>query len=250
MGVLTRDEQSKIRTSGRISAKAMKRVLASIKPGVTLKELDEIAENEIKTLGGQSSFKKEPGYHWTTCVTVNSEVVHGIPREIVLQEGDKVSVDLGAIYQGLHSDTSWSVVVGQADPAKDRFLKIGEEAMWKGVKKAIAGGRVGDISEQIQTTIEGAGFKVVHALVGHGIGKKLHEDPEIPGIGRAGTGPFLREGEAIAVEAIYTEGTREVKVAEDGWTVLSADGSLGGLFEMTILVGKKKSEVLTDWRRV
>jgi methionyl aminopeptidase len=247
MGVLTKDEQSKMRASGRMSAKAMKKVLSSVKEGITLKELDLIAEEEIKSLGGQSSFKKEPGYRWTSCITVNNEVVHGIPRDVVLKKGDKVSIDLGAIYQGIHSDTSWSVIVGD-HPTK--FLKIGEEAMWRGIKKALAGGRVGDISEEIQETIEGAGYKVVHALVGHGIGRSLHEDPEIPGLGVSGTGPVLREGEAIAIEAIYTEGTREVRVAEDGWTVLSADGSLGGLFEMTVIVGKKKAEVVTDWRKV
>lgn len=245
--VLTRDEQSKIRSSGRMSAKAMKKVLSAIREGITLKELDEIAEEEIKSLGGKSSFKTEPGYHWTTCLTVNDEVVHGIPREIALKNGDKISIDLGALFSGMHSDTSWSVIVGGD---KSEFLEVGEKALWKGIEKAIAGNRVGDISQAIQETIEGAGFKVVRSMVGHGIGRHLHEDPEISGIGRAGTGPFLREGQAIAVEAIYTEGTREVKVASDGWTVSSEDGSLGGLFEMTVLVGKKKAEVLTDWRRV
>lgn len=236
-----------MRASGRMSAKAMKKVLASIKPGITLKELDSIAEEEIKSLGGTSSFKHEPGYHWTTCITVNDEVVHGIPRDIALQKGDKVSVDLGAFYGGMHSDTSWSVIV---DGEQTKFLEVGEEALWKGVSKAVAGNQVGDISEAIQTTVEGAGYKVVKAMIGHGVGKKLHMDPEVPGIGKAGTGPILKEGQSIAIEAIYTEGTREVKVASDGWTVSSEDGSLGGLFEMTVIVGKKKAEVVTDWRKV
>lgn len=236
-----------MRASGRMSAKAMKKVLSFVKEGVTLQELDKIAEEEIKSLGGSSSFKTEKGYHWTTCLTINNEVVHGIPRDIKLKKGDKLSIDLGAIFKGWHTDTSWSVIVeGEATP----FLKVGEQALWKGIKKAVAGGRVGDISEAIQTTIEGSGYKVVRALVGHGVGRSLHEDPEIPGIGVAGTGPILVEGQTVAVEAIYTERTREIKVANDGWTVLSSDGSLGGLFEMTVLIGKKKSEVLTDWRKV
>ena len=247
ISILTKDEQSKMRASGRMSAKAMKKVLASVKEGVTLKALDIIAEEEIKLLGGKSSFKYEPGYEWTSCITVNDEVVHGIPRDTPLKKGDKVSIDLGAFFGGMHSDTSWSVIV---DGEQTKFLKVGEEALWKGVSKAIANNHVGDISQAIQDTIEGAGYEVVKAMVGHGVGKKLHMDPEIPGIGKAGTGPLLQEGQSIAVEAIYTEGTREVKVASDGWTVSSEDGSLGGLFEMTVIVGKKKAEVVTDWRKV
>jgi len=247
VSILSKDEQSKMRASGRMSAKAMKKVLSSVKSGVTLKELDKIAEEEILSLGGKSSFKYEPGYLWTTCITVNDEVVHGIPRDIPLKKGDKVSIDLGAFYGGMHSDTSWSVIVeGEQTP----FLKVGEEALWKAISRAIAGNQIGDISEAIQSSIEGAGYKVVRAMIGHGVGKKLHMDPEVPGIGKAGTGPVLKEGQCIAIEAIYTEGTREVKVASDGWTVSSEDGSLGGLFEMTVIVGKKKAEVVTDWRKV
>lgn len=247
ISILSKGEQSKMRASGRMSAKAMKKVLASIREGITLKELDSIAEEEIRSLGGKSSFKYEPGYKWTTCITVNSEVVHGIPREIPLKKGDKVSIDLGSLYGGMHSDTSWSVIVGGV---KTPFLKVGEEALWKAIEKAVAGNRVGDISETIQSMVEGAGYKVVRAMVGHGVGKSLHMDPEIPGIGKSGTGPILKEGQSLAVEVIYTEGTREVKVASDGWTVSSEDGSLGGLFEMTVIVGKKKAEVVTDWRKV
>lgn len=236
-----------MRGSGRISAKAMKKVLAAIKPGVNLLDLEKIAEAEILRLGAKSSFKTEPGYHWTTCLTVNDEVVHGIPRDITLEKGDKISIDLGALHKGWHTDTAWSVVVG-GEPSK--FLRAGEEAMWKGVAQAVAGNRVGDISHSIQETIEGAGYQVVRSLIGHGVGKALHEKPDIPGYGSKGVGPVLEEGMTLAIEAIYTEGTTEVKLAQDGWTISSEDGSLGGLFEMSVIVGKKKPEVITDWRKV
>jgi methionyl aminopeptidase len=241
------NELSLMRGSGKISAKAMKKVLAAVKPGVNLLDLERIATEEIVSLGAKSSFKTEPGYKWTTCLTVNDEVVHGIPRDIALKKGDKLSIDLGALLKGWHTDMAWSVIVGEES---SKFLKIGEEALWKGVSQAVAGNRIGDISNAIQETIEGAGYQVVRSLIGHGVGKSLHEKPDVPGYGEAHKGPLLQEGETLAIEAIYTEGTTEVKLAKDGWTISSQDGTLGGLFEMTVIVGKKKAEVITDWRKV
>jgi len=243
----TADELELMRKSGKMSALALKNVIAAVKSGVSLKELEEVVAKTIEAEGGTASFKTVPGYNWYSCININEEVVHGIPRDIVLKKGDKVSIDLGALYKGWHTDTAWSVIV---DEEPSVFLRVGEEALWAGVKKAVAGNRIGDISHAIQTTIEGGGFEVVRSLIGHGVGKELHEEPEVPGYGKAGTGMVLQEGQTIAIEAIYTESTQEVVLAPDGWTIASEDGSLGGLFEMTVIIGKDKAEVITDWRKV
>lgn len=243
----SKDELKLMRKSGQISAMALKKVLKSVSPGVSLLALEALAEEEILKKGGKSSFKTVDGYDFTTCLTVNNEVVHGIPRDIVLKEGDKLSIDLGAIFKGWHTDTAWSVIVGGG---KSKFLETGEEAMWDGIAQAVAGNTIGDISNAIQTKIEGAGYSVVKSLVGHGIGRELHEEPEVPGIGQKGMGLILETGMTLAIEAIYTEGRAEVATAKDGWTIVAKDGTLGGLFEMSVIVGDKKAEVLTDWRKV
>lgn len=255
-----------MRRSGIITATTLQVVIQSAKPGVSLVELDRIAQEQVLGLGGQPSFKSVPGYRFTTCLTLNDEVVHGIPRPIKLAEGDILGIDLGAVYKGWHTDAAWSIMIGSPAYAKasvgkqksevgdrvekEKFLKIGEEALWQGVSRAVEGKRIGDISEAIQTVIENAGYSVVRALVGHGVGKALHEEPEVPGFGQAGTGLELQAGMTLAIEAIYTAGDFEVVLRDDGWTITSADGSLGGLFEMTVVVGKEKAEVLTDWREV
>jgi methionyl aminopeptidase len=242
-----------MRKSGEITAAALKAVLKAVKPGATLIELDKIADDEIVKLGGFPGFKTVPGYHWATCVTVNNEVVHGIPRPIELKEGDIFSVDVGAQYQGWHTDAAWSVVVGSKgeDRAeKEKFLKVGEQAMWNGISQARSGNRIGDIGAAMQKQVEGGGYSVVRSLVGHGIGRKLHEDPEVPGFGKPGKGIPLKKGQTIAIEAIYNRGSHEVVLEKDGWTISSKDGSWGGLFEMTVVVGDDLAEVLTDWRKV
>lgn len=235
-----------MRKSGEITAQALKKALETVKPGVNMLEVERVAEEEIIRLGAQPSFKTVPGYHWTTCLTVNEEVVHGIPRDIVLNEGDCFSIDIGAVYHGWHTDAAWSVIVGK-EP--NQFLQIGEKALWEGIDQAKNGNKVGDISAAIQKIVEGEGYHIVRSLVGHGVGKELHENPEIPGFGRSGTGPLLKNGMTIAIEVIYTAGTRDVELAADGWTIASADGSIGGLFEMSVVVTDNGPEVLTDWRQ-
>lgn len=236
-----------MRESGKISAQALKHVLKNIKIGITGLELNEIAQKKILDLGGQPSFKTVPGYKWTICITINEQVVHGIPTDRKIVSGDIVSIDLGAIFKGWHTDCAWSVLVkDHEDKEKMRFLKIGEQALWDGVGKAIAGGRLGDISSAIQGRIEGGGYYVVRSLVGHGIGKKLHEEPEVPGFGRKNTGMILKEGMRLAIEAIYTRGTSDVVLEKDGWTFSSADRSWAAVFEMTLIVRKNKAEVVTD----
>jgi methionyl aminopeptidase len=247
----TKNELSLMRKSGEITAKALKAVIEAVKPGITLIELDKIAEAEIVNNGAKPGFMTVPGYHWATCVTINNEVVHGIPRDIKLAKGDLFSVDVGAMFNGWHTDAAWSVIVGDVkDPAKEKFLKAGEEAMWQGISQARSGSRIGDIGAAMQKVVEGAGFSVVRSLVGHGIGKKLHEDPEVPGFGRAGRGLPLKKDMTIAIEAIYNQGGPDVMLDTDGWTISSKDGTWGGLFEMTVIVGGEEAEVLTDWRRV
>lgn len=235
-----------IRKSGQIASLALKRAMEAIKVGVTEVEVDKIVTQEIYKQGGDLSYKTVPGYKYATCITVNEQVVHGIPTDRKFVQGDVVSVDLAVMYKGWHTDCAWSVLVGGSE--KQKFLKTGEEALWLGVAQAIDGNRVGDISSAIQKKIEGKGYSVVRSLVGHGVGKSLHEDPEIPGFGEKGKGPILKSGMTLAIEVIYTAGSPDVRLEEDGWTFSSSDGSLGGLFEMTVVVGKKEAEVLTNWR--
>lgn len=240
-------EQKLMRQSGIIAGKALKAAMDAIKPGATGLEVDKIAEEEIYKLGGDLSYKTVPGYKFATCITVNEQVVHGLPTDKKFVAGDLVSVDLAVMYKGWHTDCAWSKLVsGPGDQkGQKKFLEIGEQALWDGIEQAIGGNRVGDISAAIQGRVESAGYSVVRSLVGHGVGKSLHEDPEIPGFGVKGKGPLLKNGMTLAIEVIFTEGASEVILENDGWTFATADGSLGGLFEMTVIVGKDKAEVLT-----
>lgn len=250
--VLVRTEQeiNLLKESGRITAVALKKAIEAAKVGVSLIEIDKIAENEILRLGGESSFKTVPGYFWTTCLTVNEEVVHGTPRDIRLNDGDVLNIDLGAIYKGWHTDSAWTIIVGRGNQEKERFLQIGEETLWKSIAAAREGQQIGDISATIQEGIEKAGYSVVKSLAGHGVGRKAHEEPEIPEYGKFKTGMHLKSGMSLAIEVIYTEGKGDIYQKEDNWTLASVDHSLGGLFEMSVIVNREKAEVLTDWRKV
>lgn len=243
----TKDQLKLMQVSGQISAYALKRALETAKAGVDLHQIEKVAAEEIEKRGAKLSFVTAPGYKWATCLTINDELVHGIPRDIVLKEGDILSVDVGAMYQGWHTDTAWSIIIG-GKPTK--FLAIGEEALWKGIAEAKKGNTIGDISEAIQTTIEGVGYDVSKQLIGHGVGEYLHEPPDVPGFGKKGIGMVLEENMTLAIEAIYAEGSAEVDLASDGWTYVTRDHSLGGLFEMTVVVKEGKPEVLTDFRKL
>lgn len=237
-----------MRQSGLIAAKALKAALEAVKSGVTGLEVDKIAEKEIYAAGGGLSYKTVPGYKFATCITVNEGVVHGTPSDRKFVEGDLVSIDLAVIYKGWHTDCAWSTLIGK-DPEKEKFLRAGELALWAGISKATAGNRIGDISSAIQEKVEENGYSVVRSLVGHGVGRSLHEDPEIPGFGTKGKGVVLKSGMSLAIEVIFAAGFPEVILGSDGWTYCTADKSWGGLFEMTVIVGKGKAEVLTDWRK-
>lgn len=240
-----------MRKSGGIAGAALKKALEAAQSGISGLELDKIARDKIINLGGDLSYKSVPNYKYATCVTVNEQVVHGIPTERKFLEGDLVSVDLAVEYRGWHTDCAWTVLVrdqgigDRGQEEKIKFLKIGEQALWDGIAQAVDGNRVGNISNAIQTRVEGAGYSVVRSLVGHGVGKSLHEDPEIPGYGDKGKGMVLTTGMTLAIEVIYAMGRYEVILESDGWTYSTQDKSLSGLFEMTVVVGKKEAEVLT-----
>lgn len=237
---------------GKILAEALFGVLVAAKPGVSELELDALAEKLIRAQGGEPGFKKVPGYHHTICVSTNDVVVHGIPTTYKLQEGDILGIDCGVYLDGFHTDMSESIVIGGkalADKAKAEFLDTGKKALDVAIEQVKPGNHIGHVSKAIQMIVEGAGYSVVRELIGHGVGKELHEDPEVPGYlnGKIEKTPLLKEGMVIAVEVIYNMGRKEVAYAgaDDEWTIITADGSLSGLFERTVAVTKNGHQVLT-----
>lgn len=231
--------------AGRISKLAMEKAVSAIDIGITKKELDSIATKTILSEGGKLSFTTVDDYKYATCITLNDEIVHGIPDDTKLKKGDIVSIDLGTMLNGLHTDCATSRIVGQAE--LDPFLSAGRKALLEAIKVVRDGVFVGDISSVIQQILERDNpYHVSRELTGHGIGTELHEDPYIPGFGPAGRGPILKEGMTIAIETIYSKGTSLIKyVKNDGWTLATKDGSDSGLFEDTVLVGKSGPIVLT-----
>ncbi len=242
-----------MKKSGQIAAAALKKTVESVKLDVNGLELDKIAQEEIYRLGGDLSYKTVPNYNFATCITINEQVVHGIPTERKINKGDLVSVDLAVEYKGWHTDCAWTVLAEDGRlkmedrEGKKKFLEVGQAALWDGIVQAVDGNSVGDISNAIQTRVEKAGYSVVRSLVGHGVGKQLHEDPQVPGYGQKGTGMQLKAGMTLAIEVIYAMGKYDVVLEQDGWTYSTADKALSGLFEMTVVVGKKAAEVLTKF---
>ena len=242
------DEEIEImKNSGKITATALKKVLENIKPGVTCSQLDAIAKEKIESQGAKPSFMTVDNYGWTICTTVNEQVVHAIPTGRVLKEGDVVGIDIGAVYKGFHSDLAITVPVGHINNKTDRFLKTGKNTLEKAIKMAKEGNCVGDISETIQKGVETAGHRVVESLTGHGVGKDLHEDPLIPGVGKKNSGPKLLKNMTLAIEVIYAEKSSDVVLEQDGWTISTRDKSLAGLFEQTVAIGKNGPIVLTPY---
>ncbi len=238
-------EQIKImQHGGHILATVLGEVMDRIKPGVSELEMDQYAEKRIREMGGEPGFMKVEGYKFTTCMSTNDVVVHGIPRKNnVFKEGDIAGVDCGVYYKGLHTDMSdskrVSVNPNRKEDAIDTFLEIGKYALDEAIKVAVVGNRVGHISKTIQDIVERkGGYSVVRSLIGHGVGKELHEEPEVPGYlhGKIEKTPLLKEGMTIAVEVIYNMGTPEVKLDNDHWTIRTQDGKLAGLYERTIAI--------------
>ena len=232
--------------SGRIAALAMRGVSKNIQPGVTSLDLDKIAEDLIIKLGAKPSFKMVQGYKYTICATPNYRVVHGIPGNKKLRNGDILGIDLGAYYKGFHSDMAKTFAVGKISNDNSLFLSVGEKTLNKAIGEVKIGSCVGDISNLIQENIERSGYSVVREFVGHGVGRELHEDPLVPGVGEKGTGPQIKEGMVLAVEVIYNKGGRQVSILSDGWTVETNDKLDSGLFELTVAATKKGPLVLTS----
>jgi len=240
----------KMQQAGKILGEVLEILVSRIKPGITEIQIDQLAEKLIKERRGESGFKKVPGYHHTICISCNDVVVHGIPTERVLKDGDVVGIDCGVYLNGYHTDMAETVIVGkkQVNTPSSKFLEAGKNAMFEAIRQAKAGNRVGDISRAMQGVIEEGGYSVVRNLVGHGVGKNLHEEPEIPGYlaGKIKNTPLLKPGMTIAIEAIYNMGKKEVVYTEDDdWTIVTEDGSISGLFERTILITEKGPELLT-----
>lgn len=247
--IKTKEELEKMHHGGEILADVLFSVMKEIKPGITELDIDRMAEERIRKRGGGSGFKKVKGYHHTICVATNDVVVHGIPTNYAFKTGDVVCIDCGVYYGGFHTDMAETVVVANADPAVKAFVKAGKEALKKAIAVAQLGNRIGHISKEIQETIEGKGYSVVRSLIGHGVGRELHEEPEVPGYlsGKIERTPLLREGMTIAIEVIYNMGKPDVVYAsKDGWTIKSKDGSLSSVFERTVAITKDGPEVLTS----
>jgi methionyl aminopeptidase len=247
MGITIKSEReiAKMRQAGKIVAAVLAILIDAVKPGLKTKELDEIAEREIKRLGGTPSFKGYRGYPASVCVSVNDEVVHGIPGERVLKEGDIVSLDFGAIYQGYQGDAARTVGVGAVSIQAEALMQATEGALRAGIMMARDQNRLGDISAAIQGYAESKGFSVVREYTGHGIGSQMHEDPLIPNFGIAGTGLLLKKGMTLAIEPMLNLGDWRTRVDANKWTVCTADGSISAHFENTIVITGGEPEVLT-----
>lgn len=239
----------KMKEGGIILKSTLEMLLKKAKPGISLLDLDRFAEEEIKRQGGESSFKKVPNYKWTTCIAVNDVVVHGIPTEQKIKEGDVVGIDCGVYYKGFHTDAAWTIYIGNNPPKEiEKFLKAGEEALYDGLSQVKVGNRIGHISQSLQKRIEKDGYIAVKSLTGHGVGKDLHEDPDIPGIlsKKIENTPEIIPGMVLAIEIIYNMGSPDVIYKnDDGWTISTKDGKISGLFEKTVAVGHDGVVLLT-----
>ncbi len=242
-----------MRESNRIAGGVIRVIAENIKPGITTLELDKIAERYIISEGATPAFKgyklhdSQKGFPGSICASVNDEVVHGIPGSYVLKEGDILSVDVGTLKNGFYGDTAYTFPVGEISDKAKELLKVTKDALYIGIDQARPKNRIGDISFAIQSYVEKHGFSVVREYVGHGIGRSLHEDPQVPNYGRRGVGPLLRQNMTIAIEPMVNIGTYEVKVKPNGWTVATKDGSLSAHFEHTIVIGPDGPEILSDW---
>ncbi len=244
----TAEEIQIMREANRIVGEVLKELKRIIRPGINTSLLDRKAEEGIRKRGAIPAFKGYRGYPAVLCVSVNEEVVHGIPGRRILREGDIVSLDLGVKYRGFYGDAAVTLPVGKISEKARKLLQTTRNALYQAIEKAIVGNYLGDISWAIQSYVEKEGFQVVRDFVGHGIGENLHEEPQIPNFGNPGTGPRLEEGMVLAIEPMVNEGTWEVKILEDGWTAVTLDGSLSAHFEHTVAVTRDGPYILSqEW---
>jgi methionyl aminopeptidase len=241
----SRPEIEKMRKSNAIVAAILEELSRKIRPGVKTIELDRLSEELALKKGARPAFKGYRGYPYSLCTSVNSEVVHGMPSERELKDGDIVSLDFGILNDGYYGDAAVTVAVGEITPGARKLLKITEEALYRGIAEVKAGNRIGDISSAIQGHVEAAGYSVVRDLVGHGIGKSLHEDPQVPNYGSGGRGIELKPGMVFAIEPMVNEGTYRVEILRDGWTVVTADGKLSAHFEHSVAITENGPVILS-----
>ncbi len=246
----TREEIELIRQSSLLVGRTLAAVAREINPGVATAAIDKVAETFIRDHGGKPAFKGYRGFPGTLCISVNSQVVHGIPGKYELRDGDVVSVDCGVLMNGYYGDSAFTFPVGEVKAEVLRLLRITRESLYKGLEKAVTGGRLGDISEAVQRHAEENGYSVVRELVGHGVGKHLHEEPEVPNYGRKGSGPKLAEGLVIAVEPMINMGKRNVRQERDGWTITTADGLPSAHYEHTVAIGQDKPDILSSFSEI
>ncbi len=246
----TGEEIELIKESARILGKAHAEVARMVKPGAKTSEMDRVAEEFIRDHGGVPSFLNYNGFPYTLCVSPNEQVVHGFPSDRELRDGDILSIDCGVYYQGFHSDSAYTYPVGEVEEEKLQLLRVTKESLYKGIDEAVVGKRVGDISYAIQHHVEAYGYTVVRELVGHGVGRDLHEEPEVPNYGKRGKGPKLKEGMVIAIEPMINLGTKEIVQESDGWTIRTRDRAASAHYEHTIAVRKEKAEILTTHKYI
>ena len=246
----TEEEIDLIRDSSLLVAKTHAEIAGLIKPGVTTSALDKIAEEFIRDNGGKPAFKGYNGFPNTLCMSPNNQVVHGIPNNKILTDGEILSVDCGVLMNGYYGDSAYTYEVGEVDVDTRKLLKVTKDSLLKGIEMACSGNRIGDISSAIQKHAESFGFSVVRELVGHGVGKNLHESPEVPNYGRRGNGIILNEGLVIAIEPMINMGKKGIMQHKDGWTITTIDNKPSAHFEHTIVVRKGKAEVLSSFKYI
>ncbi len=242
-------DRENARESGMLLAQVVEKARNLVQVGIKTFEIDREIEAAIREVGGRPAFKGYRGFPSASCISINNEVVHGIPGKRVIRNGDLVSIDIGMEREGLYSDTAFSCVAGKGSAVARKLLQICEEALYAGIREAVDGNRVGDISHAIQETVEKNGFSVVRDFVGHGLGRSLHEEPQIPNFGNRGEGSVLKESMLLAIEPMANEKGYRVCIQKDGWTVVTEDGGLSAHFEHTVLVGNGKPEILTQQTR-
>jgi methionyl aminopeptidase len=242
-------EIERMAAAGAILVKTMSLLQAKIRPGVTTGELDGAAERFIRSQGAEPAFKGYRGFPGSICASPNSMIVHGIPGPYTLERGDIISVDIGVVLDGWVADAARTFAVGPITPVARRLLSVTEESLYEGVEQCRPGNRLGDVSHAVQRHVEAAGFSVVRTLVGHGVGRSMHEEPQVPNYGRPGTGVPLEEGMVLAVEPMVTAGHAGVRMGDDHWAIFSEDGSLAAHFEFTVAITAGGPRILTPWHR-
>jgi methionyl aminopeptidase len=243
----TNDEIALLKENAMIVSKTLAEVGKRVAPGVSTLELDKFAETFIRDHGAVPAFLNYNGFPNTLCLSINDVVVHGIPSGYRLQEGDILSVDCGTCYKGYFGDSAYTFAVGEVDEAVKQLMRITKESLFKGIVQAIAGNRIGDISAAVQMHVEQYGYGVVREMTGHGIGRRLHEKPDVPNYGKRGNGKRLREGMVICIEPMINEGTQEVFLEDDEWTLRTKDGKRSAHYELTVVVRKEQPEILSTF---